>query len=491
MKKVVFYGRYSSVMQNEQSIEGQLHVCRQYAESNGLEIIGEYIDRAMTGTSDKRPEFQRMISDSESGHFESVLVYKLDRFARNRYDSALYKKKLRQNGVSVISATEQLSDTPEGILMEAIIEGMDEFYSAELGRKLRRGREMSFRKGRFIGKRPPFGFAVRDGMIALDEERVPIVREIFERYASGEKQAHIVADLNRRGIPNAAGNPWNKGNLSYMFQCRLYIGEYTLKSVDMVQSCPAIISRELYDKVQAVKADSVHRSRECKTNYNYVLTGHMTCAKCGAAVCGVSMSHGKYHYYQCHKHCGLRIPADVLHDRVRDALAKHLTGDKLEELAAAAYAEYAKYEPPAERECIEHELADVEVRLKNAVNAVLSGINSPTLKDTIESLEAEKKSLSKRMEDVSAAPPKFSQEQFRLALEYIIATAQEGDLSKLVSTVIDRIIIDDQSATICINLTDTNNSPPLEQILFRVGEYSCSITQNIIIHENGWLIIPA
>ena len=126
MKKVAFYGRYSSAMQTEQSIEGQLHVCEQYAAANGLEIVRQYVDRATSGKTDNRPQFQQMISDSERGLFEGILVYKLDRFARNRYDSFIYKHKLKEQGIRVISATEPLSDTPEGIIFEALIEGMDE-----------------------------------------------------------------------------------------------------------------------------------------------------------------------------------------------------------------------------------------------------------------------------------------------------------------------------------------------------------------------------
>ena len=472
MKKCVFYGRYSSIMQNEQSIEGQLHVCRQYAEQNGLEIIAEYIDRAYSGTSDKRPEFQRMINDSEKGLFEGVLVYKLDRFARNRLHSSMYKHQLRENGVQVISATEQFTDTPEGVLMEGVIESFDEFYSMELGRKLQRGREMSFRKGKFIGKSAPFGYKVENGRLAVDELTAPIALEIFQRYANGEKQAQICTDLNSRGIKNAVGNKWIKGNLSYMFKNRIYIGIYKVGTIPVEMPCPAIISQELFDRVQNEKAKSVHRARTCKTDFNYILTGHMTCAKCGASVCGISMSHGKYHYYQCHKHCGHRLPADKLHERVHNALVEHLTNNKLDELAKVAYAEYSKETHLSEREVLERQYKETDRKLQNAVKAVLNGIESQTLKDTIEELESEKKALYKQMNDVSAPAPKFSAAQFRLALEYIIGTAQDGDLKKLINTIVNRIIIDDTNVIVCVNLTDTANTPPLEQFMFSVKEYS-------------------
>lgn len=126
----VIYARYSSDNQREESIEGQLRECRAFAEKSGIEIVGTYIDRAFSARTDNRPDFQKMIKDSSGRKFEFVIVWKLDRFARDRYDSAHYKSILRKNGVKVLSATEKISDGSEGILMEAVLEGMAEYYSA-------------------------------------------------------------------------------------------------------------------------------------------------------------------------------------------------------------------------------------------------------------------------------------------------------------------------------------------------------------------------
>lgn len=140
---VVIYARYSSHNQTEQSIEGQIAVCTEYAKRNNYTIIGEYIDRALTGTNDNRPEFQKMIIDSNKKMFEGVLVYQFDRFARNRYDSAIYKNKLKKNGVRVFSAKENISEDASGILMESMLEGMAEYYSAELSQKVKRGMKIN------------------------------------------------------------------------------------------------------------------------------------------------------------------------------------------------------------------------------------------------------------------------------------------------------------------------------------------------------------
>ena len=139
LKKAVIYARFSSSSQTEQSIEGQLTVCYAYAERNGYMVVGEYIDRAISGRSDERPDFQRMISDARSGGFQYVLVYKLDRFSRNRYDSAIYKVQLKKCGVKVISCMENIGDNPESILLEALLEASAEYYSIDLAQKVKRG----------------------------------------------------------------------------------------------------------------------------------------------------------------------------------------------------------------------------------------------------------------------------------------------------------------------------------------------------------------
>ena len=128
----VIYARYSSDSQREASIEGQLRDCKDYAEKNGITVVGTYIDRAYSAKTDDRPDFQRMIKDSAKKIFDVVLVWKLDRFARNRYDSARYKIQLKKNGVKLMSATEIISEGPEGIILESVLEGYAEYYSADL-----------------------------------------------------------------------------------------------------------------------------------------------------------------------------------------------------------------------------------------------------------------------------------------------------------------------------------------------------------------------
>lgn len=149
MQTAVIYARYSCDNQTEQSIEGQLRVCEEYAQRNNILILNTYIDRAMTGTNDNRPDFQKMIKDSNRREWNYVIVYKLDRFSRNKYESTIHKRTLKSNGIKVLSAMENIPDTPEGIILESLLEGMNQYFSAELAQKVSRGARKHGAKGIF------------------------------------------------------------------------------------------------------------------------------------------------------------------------------------------------------------------------------------------------------------------------------------------------------------------------------------------------------
>ena len=176
-QKCVIYTRYSSDRQREESIEGQIRVCEEYAQRNGLEVLHIYADRAMTGRSDQRPEFLTMIRDAASMTFDTVLVYKLNRFARNRYDSAKYKHKLKKYGVKVVSAMENIADDPSGILLESVIEGMAEYYSVELAENVVRGMTENALEGKWPGGLVPLGYKLdADRHLVIDETNALGVR---------------------------------------------------------------------------------------------------------------------------------------------------------------------------------------------------------------------------------------------------------------------------------------------------------------------------
>ena len=212
MSNAVIYARYSSSGQREESIAGQLRDCHAFAKRTGYTIINEYTDSAITGKTDKRPAFQKMIKDAESGLFSAVIVWKLDRFARNRYDSAIYRNKLKRCGVRIISAMENISDSPEGIILEGLMESLAEYYSANLSENVRRGLYDSALERKKTGR--TFGYRKGpDGRYEIDPVSAPIVRRIFEEYASGTPMPDIIAGLNADGLRTINGGEFKTNSI--------------------------------------------------------------------------------------------------------------------------------------------------------------------------------------------------------------------------------------------------------------------------------------
>ena len=269
----VIYARYSSDNQREESIEGQLRENTAYAKKNGIEIVGTYIDRAVSAKTDNRPEFQRMIKDSAKKGFDVVIVWKLDRFARNRFDSARYKAALKKNNVRVISATEAISEGAEGIILESVLEGMAEYYSAELAEKVTGGMTENALKCKFNGGTLPYGYMVgEDQHLQVNPAQAPVVIEMFRRYAGGESMTSIIEDLNARGIRTSRGNRFDKNSLSRIFANRKYIGEYKFRDVVVPNGVPAIVSEDLFQRVAVRTKQNQHAQGKSKAPETYILT---------------------------------------------------------------------------------------------------------------------------------------------------------------------------------------------------------------------------
>lgn len=246
----VIYARYSSDRQTEQSIEGQLRECYAFAKANDIAVIDTYIDRAISGKTDNRPAFQKMIEDSAKRQFQAVIVYRLDRFTRNRYDSAIYKARLKKNGVKVLSAMENLNGSPESIIMESLLEGMAEYYSVELSQKITRGMRENALKGKALGGQRVLGYKVNsDCYFEIDETTAPVVVDIFKLYSSGKTVKEICDILNARGVKTARGGAFNKNSLHTILTNKKYIGIYKTKYGEIVGGIPAIIDKELFEMV--------------------------------------------------------------------------------------------------------------------------------------------------------------------------------------------------------------------------------------------------
>ncbi len=201
VKTAVAYARFSSNNQREESIDAQKRQIDDYAQKNGYKIITYYTDSARSATTDDRPGFQQMFREIPSLEVDAVIVHKLDRFSRDRYDSALYRHKLKEQGVKLISVTENFDDSPESIILESVIEAMSEYYSKNLARETMKGLMENAYKCRHNGGKPPLGYDV-DPLThnyIINEKEAAVVRKIFDMYLDGNGYAEIVSYMNAHG----------------------------------------------------------------------------------------------------------------------------------------------------------------------------------------------------------------------------------------------------------------------------------------------------
>ena len=250
MKTAVIYARFSSDRQTEQSIEGQVRVCNDYAERNDILIVSQYIDRATTGTNDNREAFQKMMKDSDKKAWDYVLVYKLDRFSRNKFEMAMHRKRLKDNGIKILSAMENIPDSPEGILLESLLEGMNQYYSEELSQKTRRGQRETRIKGLHCAGKLNYGYYTEKKKVFIHSEEGPVVKEIFERYAAGERGNEIAISFAERGILYR-GKPFTAANIYVILHSEKYTGRYEIHGEVYDNIYPKIIDKELFERCKA------------------------------------------------------------------------------------------------------------------------------------------------------------------------------------------------------------------------------------------------
>ena len=412
MDKAVIYARYSSDNQRDASIDQQVTECRKYADLMGYEVIRIYADRALTGKTDKRPDFLKMIKDSAKQEFSYVIVYALDRFSRNKYDSAIYKQRLKENGVRVLSSVEHITDDPTGALMESILEGFAQYYSDELSQKIHRGLNDNAEKA-IVNGSVPLGFRRgKDGHAEIVPEEAEIVREIFRRVNNDEQLIRIVEDFNRRGLRTKKGALWNKSSFNKILSNERYIGVYLYKEHRIPGGFPSIIEKELFDQVQE-KIGSKPRARgdinRRRTDSGaYLLTGKLYCGMCEHPMVGISgkgRSGTLCFYYSCngkridHVCDKKNIRRDPIELSVTQAVHDMLMDDDLLDwMADRAVAYQESPEERQEAEGIEKALEDVRKRKSNLLTAMeVHGIFTDTTRDRMIELEKEEKALARQM----------------------------------------------------------------------------------------------
>lgn len=403
-KPAVIYARYSpGPNQTEQSIEGQLRVCYDYAEREGYSVVSEYIDRAITGRSDDRPDFQRMLADAKKKHFQYVIVYKLDRFARNRYDSAIHKHSLKQHGVRVVSAMENIGDNPESIILEAILEASAEYYSVDLSQKIKRGRHDAAKNGKHIGGGLPWGYKSVEGEVMLDERKRPYWKQALEQYADGVPKKDVIGAINDAGFRNRNGKPFGLTAFQKGFISPINIG--VLKQGEFIHECPAVISEETFKKILERNKLNKRIGGRNKAKVEYVLSGKLFCGYCGSAMLGVpgkGRHGGIFHYYSCggrRRHNGCKKK----HEKkdfiewyiVEQTIEYVLTPARMKSIAAAVVAEYDKEFNNSKIKELERMIAKLDRDIEKYVEMLLEAPKAARVKinEKIELFDQQKTDL--------------------------------------------------------------------------------------------------
>lgn len=408
MRNAVIYARFSSSSQTEQSIEGQLRVCTRYAEEHNFNIINTYIDRAKTGRNDKRPNFQQMLKDSESHEFEYVIVYALDRFSRDNADYSIDKKKLQKNGVLLLSATEIMSNNPDGsknlggILTEGVLVAVAEYYSQELSKKVKRGLQESFEKNNAFGGKRIYGYRVENKKILINEDESFVVKHIFNEYAKGTQIKDILNYLEMNNIKYANGDSFTHRKIVTMLKNRKYIGEFTYNGVVKSDYFPQIIDNDLFNKVQDVIEIKVHAPK-LNTSPYYLLSCKVFCRKCGRMLVGESAQGKtkKYYYYICQGKDIKRLHNDYLEDLVYYCTTKYVfTGENKKIIINEFKEEIKKLKQSSELSRLKRDLKKVDTSLSNLVKTLESAYFESII-DRIRELEKEKDILVKKIDQLN------------------------------------------------------------------------------------------
>ena len=484
--KAVIYARYSSDNQREESIEGQLRDCMQYAEYNDIQVVSSYIDRAMSAKTDNRPNFQQMIKDSAKRLFDVIIVWKLDRFARNRFDSAYYKNILKKNGVRVISAKESISEGAEGIILESVLEGYAEYYSVELAEKVNRGMTDNALKAMSNGGITPLGYYLDDEQhLQIDEKKAPFVKEIFQRYADGEMIKTIIDNMNARGVgitvrmkkkvgKKAYDKPLGYNNVRRMLSNRKYIGEYRFKDIVIEDAIPAIIDKDLFEKVQKriavnTRAPAIHKAED-----EYLLSTHLFCGKCKAMMIGDSGKGKKgtvYHYYKCvntkkrHTCDKKSIGKDKIENAVIKAVMDKIMDDKLmEQLSYKLYD--LQIQGSSILPALQAQLTDVVSGIDNMLNAIQQGIVLESTKKRLSDLENRKKELEIEIAQEQIKHPLLTRKQIEFGLtrfRKLDLSTQKGRRA-LIDGFVNTIYLFDDYAIITCNYKEGEEKITFEDI---------------------------
>lgn len=485
--RAVLYARFSSDLQRSESIDAQVRAMKKYCEQNHMFIINTYIDEAKSATSDKRPSFQQMIKDSKNRKFDVVLVHKLDRFSRNRYDSAMYKRMLRMNGVRVYSVLENLDDTPESIMLESLLEGMSEYYSKNLAREVMKGLTENALQCKHNGGQPPLGYYVNeDKKLSVDEREAEAVRLIFNRYANGYTYSEIISELNLKKYYTKNGNTFAKNSLYSILTNEKYSGVFVFNKsssknllnkrnthlhksdeeiIKIPNGCPQIVDTETFQKVQELIKENKRSAGQYNTKHRYIFSGLVFCGYCGKRLNGNRRYSGRnkslYVTYRCMTHSDSCINKEInryyLEDFVLSKIKEYFGyKDKVKKM-------YAKMNKFIKRNSellyndisrLNAELMTINESMTNLTSAIEKGISIDDVFKRSEELQQQKSDIeSEIIRKSNITKTVFTDDEIENTIKQcreLIKCPTHPENKAFIKKVIDKIIVKRDDVTIIL-----------------------------------------
>ena len=493
MKRAIAYARFSSDLQREESIEAQIRAIQKYCDENDFVLLTTFADRGISGTSDNRPEFQKMISTAIKGGIEAVIVHKLDRFARNRYDSAYYKNILKKNNVRLISVLENLQDSPESVILESVIEGMNEYYSLNLSREVRKGLQENALECKVTGGPPALGYLVdrNTQKYVINEYEAGAVRLIFQMYLDGCSYTEIIDTLNKKGYRTRRGIPFAKNSLYAILRNERYTGTYIYVKdstknpkgkyvrhgkyepdavIRIPGGMPVIISEEDFHRVQEKMKQRQHKAAKFSAKQEYLLSGKIFCGECGSPYAGNSRKprpdHPLYISYKCTRRnqrnakcTNPEINRDKLERLVLERLSDILFNPDVIPRLISEYNTYISGKAGSAKErtdALQTELRTIERKISNTVNLMIE-TGSAAFKDKLTELEQSKEKLLFELTESEAAlkQENFSEEQISELFHIAEQQLKNGTLTNrrlVIDQYINKIIIYHDKIEVYMNL---------------------------------------
>ena len=464
--RAVIYARYSAGKdQTSQSIEGQVRVCKSYIETRDWDLVKIYADEHISGKTDKRPEFQNMVDDAERRLFDVLVVYGSDRFSRNKFHSVSYKQKLKELGIKICYAAENIPDGPEGILLESIMEGWAQYYSDELSRKVKRGMDESAMKCKSNGSHRTFGYYTdEDKMLQINEEEAPAVREIFKMIAEGGTITGCVKWLNNSGYKGTLGKPFKINAVRHMLSNKRYIGYYKFDKIEIPDGVPAIIDKTLFYDVQERLAQN--KRFMPKNRVEFILSGKLYCGKCGKPMSGCSgygRSGEKYSYYRCRSRDVKNIGKEEIEDLVAEYTSEFFRSpaERAELLDMIYYYAHEKNASERDSRVPKKRLSDLE-RQKTNLISVIAETGNRSLVAKLEEIEAEMKAIEDHLSEANKvkALHNLPKEAVGVLIDQILDRVSQEDLDacnkKIIDSLVKEVILYEEEIMIVFNIQATD-----------------------------------